>query len=57
MKNILQDMDIIVPEADAFSPQGGHCLLNLLLRFLEGSFTQNALIGSIPGEVAASVFF
>lgn len=46
MKNILQDMDIIVPEADAFSPQGGPCLLNLLLRFLERSFTQNALMGS-----------
>lgn len=46
MKNSLKDMDTVVPEIGAFSPQGGPYLLNLPLLFLDGSFNQEALIRS-----------
>lgn len=43
MKNT-ENMDIIVPEADGFSPTSIFCLVNLPLLFLEGSFNQDILM-------------
>lgn len=56
MKNILEDKDIIVPEGNAFSPQGSPCLVNLHFLFLEGSFNQDILIRSISWWSELEIF-